>query len=100
MMYNLYIMRRTQIYLDEDQVRELGRRAEVRGTTASKMIREAIDQYLAGSDDESERLARYRAAIEESFGAAPYLAEGARYVDEIRAADRERERSLQERGSR
>lgn len=96
----MYIMRRTQIYLHEDQARKLGRRAEVRGTTASKMIREAIDQYLAGSDDESERLARYRGALEESFGAAPYLLEGARYVDEIRAADRERERSLQERASR
>lgn len=100
MMYDTYIMRRTQIYLDDRQADELSRRASVRGTTASKMIRDAIDQYLAGSDDEADRLARYRAALEESFGAAPYLAAGARYVDELREADRDRDRSLEERSGR
>lgn len=99
-MYNTYIMRRTQIYLDDGQAQALRRRAAARGTTASKVIREAIDHYLAGSDDESDRLARYRGALEESFGAAPYLSDGARYVDEMREADRERERSLDEITSR
>jgi len=87
-------MKRTQIYLDERQAAELGRRAAVRGTTASKMIREAIDRYLAGPDEETDRLARFRAALEDGFGAAPYLEEGQRYVERLRQADRERDEAL------
>ena len=96
-MYDAYIVKRTQIYLDERQAEELSRHAAARGMTASKMIREAIDQYLADPDDKAERLARYRAALEDAFGVAPYLGEGAAYVDELRAADRVRERGLDER---
>lgn len=97
MMYTEYIMRRTQIYLDERQAVELGRRARARGTTASKMIREAIDAYLAEPSDEAQRLARFRAALDESFGAAPSLPDGSTYVDEIRSADLAREDELRER---
>lgn len=96
-MYAAYIMRRTQIYLAEHQADELSRRAAVRGMTASKMIREAIDQYLAGNDDASDRLARFHGALEESFGIAPYLPAGDRYVDEVRAADLQRDRELEDR---
>jgi hypothetical protein len=99
-MYNTYIMRRTQIYLDQQQADELSRRASARGMTASKMIREAIDQYLAEPDDGTERLARYRAALDGAFGVAPYLPSGAEYVDELRDADRARERELTERAGR
>jgi hypothetical protein len=98
-MYNAYIMRRTQIYLDERQADELGRRAAVRGTTVSKMIREAIDQYLAGPDEEADRLARFGAALDASFGAAPYLEEGSRYVQRLRRADLERDAEVGERRS-
>ena len=97
MMYDSYIVKRTQIYLDERQAEELSRHAAARGTTTSKMIREAIDQYLADPDDKVERLARYRAALDDAFGIAPYLGEGSTYVDELRAADRVRERGLDER---
>lgn len=93
-MYVRYIMKRTQIYLDERQAEELRRRGAVRGATASSMIREAIDQYLAEPDDAADRLARYRAALDASFGVAPYLPDGARYVDELRAADRGRQDEL------
>ena len=93
-MYDTYIMRRTQIYLDDSQAIELARRARLRATTASKMIREAIDQYLADPDEAGEQLARYRTALEEGFGAAPYLADGAAYVDELRQADRSRDAEL------
>lgn len=96
-MYNSYIIKRTQIYLDEGQAEELARRATVRGTTASKMIREAIDQYLAGNDDERSRLERFRAALDVSFGAAPYLRDGARYIEDLRRVDRDRDRALDER---
>lgn len=99
MMYDAYIVKRTQIYLDERQATELARRASVRGTTASKMIREAIDRYLAGPDDEADRLARFHAALDVSFGSAPYLEEGARYVERLRDADRAREADLGRRRS-
>ena len=99
-MYHSYIMRRTQIYLEERQADELSRHAAARGMTASKMIREAIDQYLAGPDDEAERLARYRTALADAFGIAPYLDDGAGYVDSLRAADRARQRELDERPGR
>jgi hypothetical protein len=99
-MYISYIMRRTQIYLDEEQATQLARRARARGTTASKMIREAIDEYLAGPDEGDAHLARFRAALEASFGVAPYLADGSEYVDELRRADAAREDELHERSSR
>ena len=98
-MYTSYIMKRTQIYLDDRQSAELRQRAAVRGTTASKMIREAIDQYLADPDDTADRLARYRSALESAFGVAPYLAAGADYVDQLRDTDRARERELDERSA-
>ena len=97
-MYHSYIVKRTQIYLDERQSDELVRRAAARGTTASKMIREAIDQYLAEPEDQATRLARYRAAVQASFGIAPHLPDGATYVDDLRRADQVRDRELEERG--
>lgn len=39
-------MDRTQIYLSEEQTRELDRRARLSGTTRSHLIREAVEQYL------------------------------------------------------
>ena len=100
MVYDSYIVRRTQIYLDQRQADELSRRAVAGRTTASKMIREAIDQYLADPDDTGERLARYRAALDGAFGVAPHLGEGAAYVERLRAADRARDRELAEPRSR
>lgn len=99
-MYDSYIMKRTQIYLDEEQAEQLSRRAALRGSTASKMIREAIDAYLAAPDDAVERKARYRAALDVAFGAAPYLPAGDTYVDELRDADRVRQEELRERAGR
>ena len=57
-MYNSYIMRRTQIYLDANQSEQLGRRARAGGVSKSTVIREAIASYLS-SGDESDELARF-----------------------------------------
>lgn len=46
-MYNLYIVRRTQIYLDERQVAQLRSAARASRRTVSEIIREAIDDRLA-----------------------------------------------------
>lgn len=94
-MYSPYIVKRTQIYLDERQAATLAARARRRGVTASHVIREAIDEYLAEPDEEAARqLARFRAGIDRSFGSIPRLPDGRRYVEDLRKADVERARAL------
>jgi hypothetical protein len=93
-MYATYIVRRTQIYLEEAQALELARRSDARGVTLSHMIREAISAYLTEGDDDGSELARQRASLNEAFGAVPRLPGGARYVDELRQNDRAREERL------
>jgi hypothetical protein len=98
MMYIAYIMRRTQIYLDESQVDRLAERAAAQGTTRSDLIREAVDAYLAGSGgDERSRLKAFRAAVRAAAGAVARLPEGRRFVEETREADAGRERDLERR---
>jgi hypothetical protein len=100
-MYDAYIVRRTQIYLDPEQSSALSARARRQGTTASHLIREAVDEYLARPESEDERrLQRYRAAIGVAFGAAPDLPDGAAYVETLRAADADRMTRIHERRSR
>jgi len=61
----LYIvMERTQIYLSEGQTRELDRRARLRGTTRSQLIREAVEQYIGPVWDPLE----FKAALREFAG--------------------------------
>ena len=96
-MYASYIVKRTQIYLEDTQAAELGRRARARGATASRMIREAIDAYLAEPDVAAERDARYRAALNEAFGVAPYLPDGATYVEQLRGIERSHQAELEAR---
>jgi predicted DNA-binding protein len=96
-MYSSYIVKRTQIYLDEEQAARLARRAQARGSTSSRLIREAVEEYLTNSDDPLTELARQRRALEEAFGSVPRLPEGSAYVDQVRESDAERERELEER---
>ena len=96
-MYNPYIVKRTQIYLEEDQVRALGRRSDARGVTSSHLIREAIQRYLTEPEDEAAELARQRAALRDAFGSLPRLPQGSAYVDEVRRTDLERGKRLEER---
>jgi hypothetical protein len=63
-------MRRTNIYLDEDQTASLDRLAEQEGVSRAELIRRLIDRALTGA--EANRTADL-AAIEESFGAVPDL---------------------------
>lgn len=88
----MYIARRTQIYLDEDQNRQLVDRARQVGRTKSALIRDAIDAYLAPTSSEESALAGLRAAVEHAAGAAPYLPSGIDYVADLRAVERERRR--------
>jgi hypothetical protein len=91
-------MRRTQIYLDEQQHEALARRAAAEGRTQSELIREAVDHYLDGAaEDRGERLARFRAAVRAAAGSIPRLPSGTDYVRELREADLARERELEQR---
>jgi predicted transcriptional regulator len=94
-MYALYIVRRTQIYLDEEQDRRLSEQALASGRTKSDLIREAVDRYLDTPLTEEERLARFRAAADAAFGVASYLEDGATYVRKLRDVDRRRAERLE-----
>lgn len=97
MMYAPYIARRTQIYLDDDQDRQLADRARQVGRTKSALIRDAIDAYLSPATNGGSALASLRAAVKEAAGAAPYLPAGVDYVEELRAVERERQRVIDRR---
>jgi hypothetical protein len=93
-MYATYIMRRTQIYLDEEQDRLLEVRADALGTTKSAVVRDAIDAFLQREPTAGAELQRMRAALGAAAGAAPSLPPGHDYVDGLRSTDLDREREL------
>jgi Ribbon-helix-helix protein, copG family len=90
-------MRRTQIYLDDKQDEELGRRAAAEGLTKSALIRRAVDEYLDNDADDELRLARFRAAVDAVAGAAPDLPQGSLYVERLRAIDAGRQEEIERR---
>ena len=93
----LYIVKRTQIYLDDDQARGLGERAALSGRTKSELIREAIDRYLEHADTASAVLARFHEAVTASAGAIRRLPPGPDYVNKLRRTDQRREKALDQR---
>lgn len=97
MMYDTYIMKRTQIYLDESQDERLARHARAAGTTKSGLIRAAVDAYLARPEDDGAQLLAFRADVRAAAGSVPDLPTGRRYVEEMRRADAERERDIEAR---
>jgi len=96
-MYAPYIMKRTQIYIDDDQDAKLGRRASASGVTKSALIREAIDTYLESPADEGQRLARFRSALAEVAGSPLEIPDGRTYVEDLRAGDLRRQAELDRR---
>lgn len=84
-------MNRTQIYLDEAQTARLDEKAAAEGTSRSTVIRRAVDAYLEQETrDEAAWRAQWKKALAGSVGHAPYLDDGAAYVEEIRSSDIER----------
>ncbi len=99
-MYAAYIMRRTQIYLGEDQDAMLDARARATGTTKSALVRDAIDAFLTDdATSQASGIARMRAALAGASGIAAHLPSGAEYVEGIRARDANRADRLEERRS-
>jgi predicted transcriptional regulator len=64
-----YIVKRTQIYLDDEQEARLDRRARATGVTRSALIRAAVDAFL-GRD---QPLNGINDALNETAGALPDL---------------------------
>ena len=86
-MYNIYIVRRTQIYLTAEQGAQLELRSRATGQTISELIRAAIDAEYGGARDmtvaDKVRIARSAA------GAWAHMTEsGADYVERVRGAGR------------
>ncbi|MGH3585445.1 MAG: CopG family transcriptional regulator [Pseudonocardia sp.] len=58
-------MHRTNIYLTDEQVSELDRRARAEGVSRAELIRQLLDRLL---QSESDRVGADLAAIDASFG--------------------------------
>lgn len=96
-MYASYIMKRTQIYLEEGQDRQLSARASATGETKSTIIRQAIDAFLEGPSDRDVRMSRFRAALDELADHPLALPDGHAYVEAVRAPDVARQDELERR---
>jgi hypothetical protein len=86
-MYNLYIMRRTQIYLSDNQGSFLERRARATGRTMSQLIREAIDAAYS-SRRHMSRTERVHIARRTAGAWTDFPETGAQYVKRIRTGKR------------
>lgn len=86
-MYDLYIVRRTQIYLSDEQDEALSRRRKATGRTLSDLIREAIDaRYLNTRGPDRRRMTEIARS---SAGAwASFTESGHDYVERIRGGGR------------
>jgi hypothetical protein len=64
---------RTQVYLTQEQRRQIEELRAHDGRTLAEVVRAALDEYLAthGSEAEEARLAKRRRVLDETFGVAP-----------------------------
>ena len=89
------VVERTQIYLTQEQQRELERRVAGSGRTKSDLIREAIDAYLGTTESNEEWRRKWIAAVDAVYVIAPYLP--ADYVERLRENDVRRQEELERR---
>lgn len=86
-MYITYIMRRTQIYLTDEQGRLLAARRRATGRGISQLIRDAIDQAYANARRLS-RAERLRLARQTAGAWQGRQERGAEYVERVRGSGR------------
>ena len=86
-MYNLYIMRRTQIYLTDEQGSLLEGRSRATGHPISQLIRAAIEAAYARGR-QMTRAERVRLARRTAGAWADFPETGAAYVERIRGGGR------------
>jgi len=86
-MYTTYIMRRTQIYITDEQAQVLERRSRASGKTISDLIRAAIDDAHRPRRALS-RADRVRVARETAGAWREFSESGRRYVERLRGTRR------------
>lgn len=87
MMYAVYIMRRTQIYLSDEQGRLLAQRSKATGVTVSQLIRDAITEvYTRPTGRRLEE--RLRVARRASGAWKDFPESGAEFVERLRTGRR------------
>lgn len=96
-MYNSYIVKRTQIYLEDEQAVRLAKKAAAAGVTRSTLIRDAIDSLLDGPENDASRLSRFRSALEELAETPVSMPAGRDYVEKLRARDVRRQEAVERR---
>ena len=81
----IYIMRRTQLYLDDHLWNALHTRARSRKTTVSELVREAVRERYLGKQDEQMK------AMQEFVGIRKERSEpldAVEYIQSLRRGDR------------
>lgn len=98
-MYAIYIMERTQIFLEASQVEQLDRRARAERTTRSDLIRRAVDTYLNGGPQTGDWKREFHEAMKEiRKHPLKRLPPGRIYVERLRKIDARRLEELDRRG--
>ena len=86
-MYDLYIMRRTQIYLTDEEAQVLAQRRRATGRTLSDLIRAAIDAaYLRRRAPDRRRIVATARATAGAWASFPET--GKEYVERVRGSGR------------
>ena len=86
-MYAIYIMRRTQIYLSEEQGRLLQRRSKATGDSVSELIRSAIDEAYR-RPRAATRIDRVQIARRTAGAWRDHSEAGAEYAEPMRSGTR------------
>ena len=81
----IYIVRRTQLYLDDHLWDALHRRARSRKTTISELVREAVRERYLGDLDERRKAMREFVGIRKAL---PGMANTEKYVRSLRRGGR------------
>jgi hypothetical protein len=81
----IYIVRRTQLYLDENLWNAVHAQARSRKTTVSALVREAVrERYLSNRDEQTKAMQEFVGIRKDSPGSPGAVA----YVRSLRRGDR------------
>jgi Ribbon-helix-helix protein, copG family len=86
----LYIMRRTQLYLDDHLWSALHTRARTRKTTISELVREAVrERYLGPQEEQRKAMQEFVGTRHDRSGPRAHLEnDPVKYVRTLRRSDR------------
>jgi metal-responsive CopG/Arc/MetJ family transcriptional regulator len=79
--YGVINMKRTQVYLQESQKKELGLLAEQKGKSLAELVREAVDMYIADNRKSADKYILQTSGLWKSKDDIPDSVE---YINELR----------------